>query len=419
MAKASLTKRTIDAMQSEAKDYFVWDYGRVQGFGLKVTTKGNKIYVFQYRMRSAKRDRRITIGKHGAWTPEQARERATELRRMVDGGIDPFDEAERIANERKIESQNKIDKAITNVCDRWLDSYSINKGEKRRENSMKAARLVTDKLKAYFGDKRIDTIGWRDIEAFIDSIPAAKKATRRNSYAYSKLLWKWATRQELIDNDPFKTVEPPPNPKSRKRVLDKIELSHVWRGSYRLGYPFGPIVRLMILTGGRLNEIGRMSWSELDRNKRLWELPEERAKNKEANELPITDKMLIELDVIANGVNWPSTGFVFTTTGTTAVSGYSRVKRRLDRIVAELAGDELPPWVFHDLRRSFVTGLFGLSISERAAKAVINHKMATGSLEPYDRVEFAQLKLEGLNKWQSYIESLINPKPIDSGELVG
>ncbi len=96
MATALITKRTVDAAKADKGDLFVWD-AKVPGFGLKVTPAGSKVYVFQYRMANpgaakSMPTRRMTIGKHGAWTPDQARTRAEELAAIVKLGTDPKQE---------------------------------------------------------------------------------------------------------------------------------------------------------------------------------------------------------------------------------------------------------------------------------------------------------------------------------------
>ena len=138
MAKAPITKRTVDAAERGDAEYVIWDDGgkeTVKGFGLKVTPAGAKVYIYQYRlarpgMADKTTPRKYTIGKHGKLTPDKARTRAKELAGMVEQGIDPrqaeldaleaMDEAKRQAREKaKLEGELVFEK----VAGRWLAEY--------------------------------------------------------------------------------------------------------------------------------------------------------------------------------------------------------------------------------------------------------------------------------------------------------
>ena len=110
------------------------------------------------------------------------------------------------------------------------------------------------------------------------------------------------------------------------------ELSLIWRAADALGYPFGPFVQLLILTGQRREEVAGMRWSELDRDLTMWTLPRERAKNDEPHQVPIVPwarSILAGLPRIAGS------DFVFTTTGKTSISGYSKAKASLDAAITD------------------------------------------------------------------------------------
>jgi hypothetical protein len=133
VAKASITKRTVDAAKPGIAEYVVWD-DEVSGFGVKVTPAGAKIYIYRYRLarpgQAAKTaPAKYTIGKHGNLTPDQARKRAKELAAMVDLGLDPASRnwpllpprtRPRLAAEKqRLEGELSFDK----VAARWLDHY--------------------------------------------------------------------------------------------------------------------------------------------------------------------------------------------------------------------------------------------------------------------------------------------------------
>jgi integrase len=227
----------------------------------------------------------------------------------------------------------------------------------------------------------------------------------------------WAVEQEDIDRSPIEGMKPPPLPPSRDRVLSDDDLALVWRGTEALGYPFGPLVRLLVLTGARREEVAAMEWSELDRAAATWSLPASRSKNAQAVENALSASAVAILDGLAEriGLNgrWPHKGFVFSTTGETSVSGYSRAKRRLDKVVVDLASeDELTPpepWRLHDLRRTLATGLQRLGVRLEVTEAVLNHVSGSrsGIVGIYQRHNWKDEKRAALEAWATHVDRVL------------
>ena len=383
MPSCAITKRTVDTATPRTdkpnSDLYLWDSGRgsVSGFGLKVTPAGSKIFVLQYRPRGSRADRRYRIGKYGDWTPDQAREQARKLRRIIDTGGDPFELDRQEGERRTAEFLKGLHGAFSEVSENWLASYSHHNGRARSVASLKAAKLAAAKLRAEFGAQRIDEISRAQLAAFFDSVPPEKVATRRSLYSYSRILWKWAAARDLIDENPFDRLPPPDSAPSRDRYLSDEEIAVLWAASQRMSYPFGPIVRLLVLTGQRRSEVMGMSWTELHRRERVWIIPAARAKNRAAHIVPLAPAVILELDALSTSAEWPNAGLVFTVTGKTPVSGISKAKARLDREIAQVASiAERPPiahWRLHDLRRTVATGLQRLGIRFEVTESVLNH----------------------------------------------
>src|SRR5581483_11511775 len=111
--------------------------------------------------------------------------------------------------------------------------------------------------------------------------------------------------------------------------------------------------------------------------------------------------------------NEPELGpYVFTTTGDRPVSGYSKVKRRLDKAVAETRAQQgnkpLEPWTIHDLRRTVATGLGRLGVSRFIIARVLNHadRSVTGI---YDKYEYLAEKRHALEQWGQHVSNLVAP----------
>lgn len=410
-SRERLTKRAIDAAKAGEVERFIWDVD-VSGFGLRVTPQGVKSFVFQYRMKGEKNSRRYTIGRYGAWTVDEARERCKALVRMVEGGNHPREAAKDAAVERQREKIRAEEREFSKVADNWHTSYKTHKGKPRRQSSVRAAKAAVERLKKTFKGQNIAEIDRAALVRFLDGIPGGQIATRASVFAYARALWKWAGQRGLVENNPFDTMKAPEKPEARDRTLTDAELAAIWRGTYKLDYPFGPIFRLLILLGQRREEVGAMDWRELDQSAAQWTIPAGRTKGKREHVVPLPPAAMAELKALAPKEKWPRSGLVFTITGKTPVSGWSKAKARLDNEISKAnKGKALPEWRTHDLRRTAVTGFQRLGIPESVAKAVINHAMPkSDALSAYARHSYAEEKRDALNAWAAHAADLIKPK---------
>lgn len=424
----SITKRTVDAAEPRAAAWFLWDSGKgaVPGFGLRISPGGSKAYVLQYRLAGAKADRRYTIGRHGPWTPDQARERASELRRLVDTGIDPFDHDKAQDEQREQDRRDKLERAFGKVAEAWLSSYKIDrKGNPRRASSLRIAGTVVRHLKGQFGDKRIDRIGRGDITAALDAIAPEKVAMRSSVFSYGRIVWKWAFARELVEVIPFAALGAPAKPESRERVLSDDELPLIWRASRKVAYPFGPAFRVLLLTGQRRSEVFGMRWEELDKDAAAWRIPGDRTKNKLPHLVPLSALVLAEIEAIITKAGealpqrWPKSGLLFSTNNKTPASGVSKAKARLDveaDKLAKAAEIAMRPWRLHDLRRTMATALEGEGVNPSTIEAVLNHIAGKRSkaLGAYARYDYGPEKRAALDLWAGKVAALIAPKAVQA-----
>lgn len=416
MATGNITKRAVDAAAPGPVTTFLWDQ-EVKGFGLKVTPSGGRSYVYQYRVggRSAK-VQRCTIGAHGPWTPDQARREAKRLAVLIDQGTDP-------ATQNKLKHREAIDLAFPVYAERFIQTYL--KVEWKGGYELAAGILCRDAIPALKA-KTIKDVSRADISALMDKL-AAKPATRRNAFAVLRRMFRWAVNRGDLTISPIREMEAPPAPPSRDRVLTDLELASVWRGAVAAGYPFGHFVRMLILSGQRRDEVAGLEWSELDREKALWTLPANRAKNSIVHDVPLPPAAVALLDEIlacqsptAFSTTWPRKGFVFTKTGSQPVKGYSAAKQRLDRLTHEAArqhpngttNDELAalePWRFHDLRRTLATGLQRLDVRFEVTEAVLNHISGSrsGIARVYQRHHWSDEKRAALGAWAAHVSDLV------------
>lgn len=407
MAKGRINKSSVDAMQPATTEVLLWD-DKVAGFGLKVMPSGTKTYLFQYRLGGrAGRTRRVTIGKHGSLTADAARREAERLAMLVSQSIDP--------QQQKQDSARKaVDLAFKGYAQRFVDDCLKVRWKASYKDGEALLRLYAIPV---LGNKPMHDISRADIRAVL--APTRKKvATCRNLFAVLRRLFRWAVSEGDIEASPITGMEPPPLPVKRDRALSDQELKLAWQASDKLGYPFGPFVRLLIVTGQRLEEVSALEWSELDKARREWVLPADRAKNGSASVVPLADLAVKELDALAKHAKrkdgWPRRGFVFSTTGETSISGHSRAKRRLDREIATLAKQEkdippIAPWRYHDLRRTLATGLQRLGVRFEVTEAILNHVSGSksGVAGVYQLHDWGPEKRTALQAWSDHVAGLL------------
>lgn len=403
---ARITKSFVDAAQPGAKDILFWD-DRLSGFGCKVTPKGAKVFIFQYRMGGrGSPARRYTIGRHGQLTAEQARREAEVLALKVAQGSDP----QRVKAET---SRVAIDLAFNAYVDRFHEAYLTKAWPSSHQDALSLLRHYAVPV---LGNKALPDITRKDITAVLAGA-RDKVATASLLFATLRRMMRWAVNQGDLDRSPIDGMDAPAKAPSRDRVLDDDEMSLVWKSTAELGYPFGPLIRLLILTGARREEVAALDWSELDYSAQMWVLPPSRSKNGVAARQPLSTLAVAELDAIANrqgkSAGWPKSGFVFSTTGNTSVSGYSRAKTRLDKAIAALAEkDEAsppPPWRLHDLRRTLATGLQRLGVRFEVTEAVLNHVSGSkgGVAGVYQRYDWATEKAVAVQAWADHVSGLL------------
>lgn len=437
MAQGSISKTSIDKLKKQGatgKTHYLWDNDPI-GFGVRVTPNGAMSYIYQFRMggRGSPVQREV-IGRVEKLSPDKARDRARDLAHLARIGTDPIEK-------KKADRRTKIEAKLTAerlAFDKYCNLYI----EKRVQPEKLASESNIDmvfRLHAIpqLGPKPLPELTKRDFVAVLDAIPAASLALRRSTYAILNKMMNWAVERGDISVNPMAGMKRPPAAPSRDRVLSDEELALALRAAEKMDRPFGPLYRLLFATGQRREEVAGLTWSELDRAGAVWNLPKERSKNDEANIVPLNRHAIAVLDKLA-GVEgkkdpkWPRTGLIFTTTGKTTVSGFSRAKRRLDADMAELAEQDAleagegveavsaGSWRLHDARRTLATGLQRLGVRFEVTEAVLNHtagESRSGVAAVYQRHGWGPEKKAALDAWADHCDRVCNP-PADESNVV-
>jgi integrase len=249
----------------------------------------------------------------------------------------------------------------------------------------------------------------------LDGIRKRNKYAARHALGAIRKLFNWAE-----DSDRFGLEESPAarirdqtigvigKDLKRTRVLNDTELRDVWRAAGAVRYPFGPLVQLLILTGQRLNDIGRAQREEIDVAAGMLFVPPERYKTGVAHEVPLTPAAI---DIVKALPKF-SGEYMFTTTGgRRPIGGFSKMKAQLDRTVAEQRKKDgtkpMPPWVLHDLRRTLRTRLTSdLDVDAFTAERVLGHALP-GLHGVYDQGRHRTQKRDALARWEALLLSIV------------
>ena len=403
-----LTKRVVDACQPASKDRLIFD-SEVRGLALKVTPAGRKVYILQYRMGGrASVTRRYTIGAHGELTPDQARRLAVELRSRIRMGFDPLEEKK--ARSRPLPKA----RSFAETADAYLRHVAKTLRPSTAGESM---RIIAYDVAPAWGDRAILAITRADVRALVGGIAERGAEVQANrTLACLKTLFTWAHAQDIIPTSPAAGLKPVAKEVERDRVLSDDEIRWFWSACERLGWPFGPLFKLLLLTAQRRDEVGSLEWGHLSADRTTWTMPRERSKNDRAHEVqlsPMARTLLQSLPRLSNT-------FVFTTNGVRPASGFSRAKATLDRLMeaqrreelelAEDAPPAIPGWILHDLRRTAATGMARVNVAPHVVDKILNHVSGSirGVAAIYNRHSYLAERRAALAAWGSRIDALLS-----------
>jgi integrase len=286
------------------------------------------------------------------------------------------------------------------------------------------ARVATGKLRQssydaierqLVGKERTKRVHWKQLHGLdIATIDRATVATqirsiikyhgrgaadrsRTNLHAF----FAWTIGEGICETNPVEGTNRPSEPTMRERSLIREgenpnyeELVAVWKGLPDTDY--GKVLRLLILTMCRRDEIGSLRWSEIDKEARLIRLPGVRTKNGKEHVVPLSDGAMAIINSI---VRYEGRDLVFGS-GKGGYAGWSKSKNKLDDLVPLKE-----PWVLHDLRRTGRTGLGILGVAPHIAEAVLNH-LPPKMIQTYDKNKYAKEKRDALDLWAAHLTRL-------------
>jgi integrase len=331
----------------------------------------------------------------GAITLEQARQTAREWLELIQRGIDPKIEEAR----QRAAAQRQQVNSFAAIAAEFLDRHASG-----LRHSAEARRIIEQEFVSRWGQRPITDIMPAEVAGAIRAIvKRGSPYQAHNALAYIRRLYSWAigTHEFGIEASPVERLSPKDligKREARDRTLSDQELRAVWDAAGLMGYPYGHIFRLLILTGQREREIAGMRWPEVDLSQRLWTIPAGRMKGGRAHEVPLAPEALALLSGLPRFTGGEC-GFT-TTAGLKPVNGFSKPKGRIDR----LSG--VASWVIHDLRRTMRTRLSALPVEDLVRELVIAHAKP-GLHRVYDQHAYQDEKRRCLELWEKRLAIIL------------
>jgi integrase len=398
MPRKKLTDLFVDKAAAPSTGRLEYFDTTFPALALRVTSNGHKSWSLFYR--HGGRLRRYTIGNYPAFDPAAARKAASSALHRLAEGIDP-------GEEKRV--RRNAPKPLADDFESFAREYLERQVKRNTAASTyrETARIIEQDVIPEWGKRSIGSIAKRDVIALVDMKVASGAEVQANRIlARLRTLFGWGVEKDRLTANPCDGLKPPTKEKARDRVLNEAEIRAFWGATEELGWPFGSLFRLLILTGQRRDEVATMEWSEIDLERRVWSLPREKAKNDQGHDVHLSQQavdLLLALPRIEGGL-------VFSTNSRTAVSGFSRSKERLDGLMAKSLVHEVDPWILHDLRRTAATGMAGLRVLPHVVDRILNHTSGTirGVARVYNRFDYAEDRKAALEAWGRKVDAIVS-----------
>jgi integrase len=369
---------------ADKADHWVPDDG-LDGFGLRFRNGGEGIYGIRYGFGG--RDRRLAYNKVSRVTLADAQAWAKAQFASIAQKVDPGVERMRAATRSATSIEPLIDNYLAYLAD--------------NDRSEKYIFETDRSLKRYL--RALLKYGPNDVSRTMVAAELQKIKTERGSStadhvrSHLSSFYGWCLGEGLAEANPVLGVNRT-NGKPRERLLSDLEVEAIWQA---LGDDdYSQILKLLLVTGARREEIAALSWKEVNLQLKQIELPGSRVKNRRDFIIPLAP---LPLKILKGRKRRPGTDYIFGR-GDLGYSGWGRAKLALDSKL------QIAPWVLHDFRRYISTTLHErLNIEPHIVEAILNHVSgARGRIAGvYNRAAYAYQKRDALNRYAAYVAKLV------------
>jgi integrase len=416
------------------------------GLYLVIQSTGTKTWALRFRRPNGKKAK-LTLGRLAGQdlkdnpvlgqplTLAAARAMAAEITRQRALDVDVIAERAAAKHRRRTETEQAGASSFGLLARQFIEEYARPNVRRWREIAILLGLRypldggesveARDGLAQRWADRPVSAIDGHLIYQTIDEavrhgVPGrgrrAKGLSNPRGRAMARALSKffsWLVEHRKVAVDPTLGMYCPPPPAARERTLSADEVRWLWAACDAVGFPFGPLCKVLLATGVRREEARAMTRAELNEDGTLWSLGGARTKNRRAFTVPLSP--LVRSIVAAMPRIESAKGYLFTTNGETPVGGFSKYKRRLDAAMLAAARKErgndvaIAPWRLHDLRRTCATGLGDLGVQPHIIEAALNHisGFRAGVAGTYNVAKYAKEKRAALERWSAHLQGLV------------
>jgi integrase len=387
----------------------------VRGLRVRVMGTGERTFVLLARYGKGANPTRRALGTYPVVSLAEARDKALTWKKLIAKGVDPAHE----------EARNRAN-FFASVAEDFI-AY-IHRQKLRTAKVMERRLRGTFIKEAKWGPRAITDIAADDVKRIIrKSVEGDAKYQAFHDFALIRRLFNWAIGTDdyglqINPCDRLNTKDIIGQRHARDRVLTDNELRALWRATERLGYAYGPLYRLLTLTGLRLGEACGARWSEIDLVKKEWTIPAARMKKTKDGAkpfvVPLTDSAVGLLNSLPRFNSGDAVFSMDHGQHPLRPSNFSDPKERLDALMLlelrNMAADStcatLCDFVNHDIRRTVRTHLSALRVAEEVREAVLAH-VRPGIKGTYDKHQYLDEKREALTLWDARLRSIVNSRP--------
>ncbi|HXH00321.1 MAG TPA: tyrosine-type recombinase/integrase [Sphingomicrobium sp.] len=379
-----LTDTTVKAMKPPAAGQAEHPDEMVTGLRLRIGAGGRKAWIV--RTRAGGKPINRTLGRYPIMSLAKARSEAQKLLLEIATAGAP---------------QEK--RTFRDLLDHWLDHDA-----KANNRSWKLQKRQADiHVIPAWANRPIESITRADVRELIDGIEGTVAPNR--VLALVRRLFRHALSRDWIQMSPAEAIEKPKAERARDRFLEMDEVKRIWAASDLLGYPYGPYVKMLLLTGQRRTEVASMRWADIDIDAATWIMCSDDTKSERAHLVPLAPQAVEMLR------HAPRMGpYVWTTKGETYAQNYTKAKAKLDGFLAAGTDGEIGPWRLHDLRRTLATHMVRLGVSEIVVGRVLNHALQGVTARVYALHSYASEKRSALDRWAAEIDRAVAGRKVDN-----